>query len=129
LIRRLCERCKLPSSAAQDQLDGLCASLDMPLPASARACEPVGCEACQGTGYRGRVGIFEVLPVTEAIEARILAGVGGGALRESARAEGMLTLREAGLEKVALGQTSIAEVVHHTIAPPSGAVARRSAHA
>jgi len=78
--------------------------------------EPVGCPACDGSGYRGRVGIFEILRVSEGIEELIIKRASAAAIRGVARAEGMTTLREAGLRKAAQGETSIAEVMEHTIA-------------
>jgi type IV pilus assembly protein PilB len=77
--------------------------------------EPVGCAACGSSGYRGRTGIFVVLRVTPAIEELILARATASEVRTRARAEGMHTLRDAGLGKVLAGETSLAEVLEHTI--------------
>jgi len=78
--------------------------------------EAAGCPACGGSGYRGRTGIFEVLRVTESIEDLIIKRASVPMIRAQARAEGMHTLRDAGLRKVALGETSIAEVLENTVA-------------
>ena len=83
--------------------------------ADARFYEPVGCSSCGGSGYRGRTGIFEVLRVTPAIEELILARASASDVRNRARAEGMRTLRDAGLAKALAGETSLAEVLEHTI--------------
>jgi general secretion pathway protein E len=73
-----------------------------------------GCEACAGTGYRGRSGIFELLPVTEEIRELVLARADAGALRAKAVAGGMRQLREDGWEKVRRGITTIEEVLRVT---------------
>ena len=61
-----------------------------------------GCEACNRTGYRGRVGLYEVLEVTDPLRERILAGGAARALRRAAMEDGMLTLRQSGLRKIAV---------------------------
>jgi type IV pilus assembly protein PilB len=118
LIRRLCEHCKMavPAGAATPQAltEAMPAALQTLL-ASATIFEPKGCPECAGSGYHGRVGIFEALTVTEKIEALIIARGSAAAIRAQARADGMRTLREAGLRKVVEGETSVAEVLEHTI--------------
>lgn len=109
LIRRLCKKCRVEADAGADKkLHGL--------PARAKVYEPKGCPECSGSGYRGRVGIFEVLSVTERIEELIIERGSAASIRAQARADGMRTLREAGLKKIIEGETSIAEVLEHTIA-------------
>jgi type IV pilus assembly protein PilB len=78
--------------------------------------EAVGCHACGGTGYAGRVGIFEVLRMTPAIEELIISRGPASAIRAAARGAGMCTLRDAGLRQVAAGETTVAEVLEHTTA-------------
>jgi len=73
-----------------------------------------GCESCGGTGYRGRAGIFELLPVTEGVKELILSRADAGAIRAKAIAEGMRLLREDGWEKVRRGITTIEEVIRVT---------------
>jgi general secretion pathway protein E len=73
-----------------------------------------GCEACAGTGYRGRSGIFELLPVTEAVKELVLSRADAGTLRAKAVAEGMRPLREDGWEKVRRGITTVEEVLRVT---------------
>jgi type IV pilus assembly protein PilB len=72
---------------------------------------PVGCVRCGQTGYRGRIGLYEVMVVTDELRRRILEKASADELREVARTEGMRTLREDGLEKVRAGITSVAEVL------------------
>jgi len=71
---------------------------------------PGGCPACNGVGYKGRVGLYELLEVTDEVGKAITAGVTEEQLRKTSVQEGMVTLREAGLEKVRQGVTSLEEV-------------------
>jgi type IV pilus assembly protein PilB len=119
LIRRLCRECKRPLPMDSEQRRLLLESLSdagRDIVRGATLYEAVGCPACSASGYRGRVGIFEILRVTENIEELIIKRASAAAIRGVARAEGMLTLREAGLHKAAEGETSISEVLEHTIA-------------
>ena len=75
---------------------------------------PKGCPECKGSGYRGRVGLFELMEVTENVANIISANVTEDQLRKTALLEGMVTLREAGLEKIRQGLTSIEEVLRRT---------------
>ncbi len=72
---------------------------------------PIGCERCKGTGYKGRVGIYQVMPITEEMQKIILANGSALEIGYQAKAEGILSLRESGLEKVKQGVTSIEEVL------------------
>jgi len=71
----------------------------------------VGCTACSKTGYRGRLGLYEVMPISEEIERMCVERASSEDIRRSARRDGMITLREDGLEKVRQGTTSIEEVL------------------
>jgi len=75
-----------------------------------------GCDACNGTGYKGRVALYEVMGVTDSIKELILRGATASEIKEQAVKDGMLTLRRSGLEKVKTGLTSIEEVVRVTFA-------------
>lgn len=72
-------------------------------------CRAVGCEHC-ADGYRGRVGIFQAMPISEAIGRLILEGGNALQLAEQARLEGVMDLRESGLRKVKSGITSLEEI-------------------
>ena len=72
---------------------------------------PVGCERCAGTGYKGRVGIYEVMPISEEIQRIILADGSALEIAKQARKEGVRSLRESGLHKVQTGMTSLEEVL------------------
>jgi type IV pilus assembly protein PilB len=74
-----------------------------------------GCSTCNGTGYKGRVGLYEVMEITEELRELILVGASGLELRRKAIEDGMLTLRQSGLEKIRLGMTSLDEVVRETV--------------
>jgi type IV pilus assembly protein PilB len=71
----------------------------------------VGCDRCSGSGYKGRVGIYQIMPITEEIERLILAHATALDIEHQAKREGVLTLREAGLQKVKQGLTSLEEVL------------------
>jgi type IV pilus assembly protein PilB len=75
----------------------------------------VGCEKCNKTGYKGRVGLYEVMEVTEELRELVLVGASGLELRRKAVDEGMITLRQSGLRKVKEGVTTIEEVVRETV--------------
>jgi len=74
-----------------------------------------GCERCRETGYKGRVGLYEVLQVTDDLREMILMGSSTLDIRRKAIEDGMLTLRASGLHKIAAGQTSIEEVLKETV--------------
>jgi general secretion pathway protein E len=82
------------------------------------AAEPLvrgaGCEACRGTGYRGRTGIYELLRVTEEVRSRILRREPAGAIRRQAVEAGMLTLAQDGWAKARAGLTTVEEVLRVT---------------
>jgi type IV pilus assembly protein PilB len=109
LARVLCERCKEGFVAEPKEL------LEAGLP-EWRIAEvkelfrPVGCSACANTGYRGRMGLYEVMPVTEEIERLTVERASSDHIRAVAIEQGMSTLREDGLEKAIRGTTSLQEI-------------------
>jgi type IV pilus assembly protein PilB len=107
LARRLCESCRRPAKAPALAF-GLADGPDVDV------FEPGGCSRCRGTGYRGRVGLFEVMLVTEEIRALIVRRASSTDVEEVAVAQGMRTLREDGLQKVRRGLTSLAELARVT---------------
>jgi type IV pilus assembly protein PilB len=106
LVRMLCPNCKQRAIIPADTLreNGYRALVDL------EAYEPVGCRRCGGTGYRGRLGIYEVMTVTPEIRKLALERRPDDDIRELAMREGMRSLRDDGLDKVREGRTSIAEV-------------------
>ncbi len=103
LVRKLCSRCKRPVGGGDSTGDG-----------SARRHEAVGCPECRRTGYQGRVGIFELLKVSDAIRDLVQSHANAQAIRAQATAEGMMLLYDDGMRKVREGITSIDEVVRVT---------------
>ena len=87
---------------------------DRLLPESPQWREPVGCHACQGKGYRGRLGIYEFMSVTPAVQAAVMQRTPTPELVRIARAEGYRNLREDGLIKACHGRTSVEEVLRVT---------------
>ena len=73
-----------------------------------------GCPKCNDSGYKGRIGLFEVMEMSPAVQNLVLTGGRGGVIRDKAREEGMITLRESGLEKIRTGMTTIEEVLRET---------------
>jgi type IV pilus assembly protein PilB len=109
LARRLCS-CKAEAPADEDVL--LSAGYaESDLDGSWVPYRPVGCERCSGSGYKGRVGIYQVMPITEAIQRIILANGNAMEIAAQARREGVADLRTSGLRKVRQGLTSIDEVL------------------
>jgi type IV pilus assembly protein PilB len=111
LARRLCEHCKqpvvVPGSVVREH--GLRVDAD-----EVHVFEPKGCARCGGSGYKGRMGIYEVMPITEEIRKLAVARASADALTEVALASGMRRLRDEGLGKVLAGQTSFAELTRAT---------------
>jgi type IV pilus assembly protein PilB len=106
LARKLCSACKkravIPKQALEEAGFRVGADLE--------AYEPVGCARCAQSGYRGRIGLFSVMKMSDRIKELTIAGAPELELTKVAREEGMLTLREDGLQKVRDGVTSIGEV-------------------
>jgi type IV pilus assembly protein PilB len=103
LARTLCDHCKKPGHLSDTVREehGL---------QGAETFEPAGCIRCGGTGYGGRVGLYEVMPLSEEIRALALERRGAGAITAVAREQGMRTMREDGIDKVRQGITSLVEV-------------------
>ncbi|WP_022882709.1 GspE/PulE family protein [Gryllotalpicola ginsengisoli] len=111
LARRLCERCKAP---VENPDLALLTSIGFPvaaLDADAQLFAPVGCRACSNTGYRGRMALHEVMSVSEEIERLTVERASSAEIARTARAQGMLTLREDGWAKCLAGWTSVEEVL------------------
>jgi type IV pilus assembly protein PilB len=114
LARRLCAKCKTP--AEYDPQTLLSAGFRENELDELKLFKARGCPDCNGLGYRGRVGFFELMEVTEAVAEAIQAEVSEEQLRKVAMQEGMFTLREAGLQKAREGVTSLEEVLKRTVA-------------
>jgi type IV pilus assembly protein PilB len=114
LGRKLCAKCKIP--AQYDRHTLLSVGFKEHELDDLNLFKAKGCPACNGLGYRGRVGFFELMEVTEAVAQAIQAEVSEEQLRKVAVQEGMFTLREAGLQKAREGVTSLEEVLKRTVA-------------
>ncbi len=107
LVRMLCPHCKRPANLPEAVL------LEYGL-ADIQPYEPVGCSRCSNSGYRGRVGIYEVMTVSEAIRTQILQHASVDEIAATASREGMRRLQDDGIEKVRAGLTSLEEVQRMT---------------
>jgi general secretion pathway protein E len=116
LVRTLCPYCRAPGEVDADGWKVLTTPWKMKLPNSMY--QPIGCLECRDTGFMGREGIYELLPMTDNIKRHIGVETDIGKLRISAMKEGMKTLRLSGAHKVASGETTVAEVLR--VAPFSG---------
>jgi type IV pilus assembly protein PilB len=114
LIRRICNNCKeelkdVPSKTLID------IGFTPEEVGSFKLYKGRGCPVCNGTGYKGRVGLYEVMEISEGIRDLIMVGATAVEIKRKALEEGMLTLRMSGLEKIKAGVTSIEEVLRETI--------------
>jgi type IV pilus assembly protein PilB len=113
LVRRICKDCKeeiqLPAQALVE--------IGFPVEEAGkvRLYKGRGCPNCNNTGYRGRVGLFEVMEITDELRELILSGASAMELRRKGMEDGMITLRLSGLQKLRDGQTSVEEVVRETV--------------
>lgn len=112
LVRKICAKCKAPVEVHPEALR------ELGIPAaeakSVRFYKGRGCGACNNTGYSGRQGLFEVMPVTHAIRSMILDRASSEAIKRQAMAQGMLTLRQDALLKLTAGITTVEEVLRET---------------
>ncbi len=113
LVRRICSNCKEPAQIPEQALIDSGFS-----PEEARTVKlfrGLGCEMCNNTGYKGRIALFEVMPVDDDMRELILSGASAYDLRQKAVQNGMVSLRKSGLQKVRDGVTSLEEVARETI--------------
>jgi type IV pilus assembly protein PilB len=113
LVRRICQYCKEPIEQPVAALTN--AGFKESEARHVRLFRGRGCERCSNTGYKGRVGLYEVMEIDDELREMILAGGSAFELRQRALAKGMIGLRGSGLEKIRLGLTSIEEVVRETV--------------
>ena len=113
LVRRLCQECKVPENAGSKVL--VDAGFTPEEARSVKVYTHKGCPACLERGFRGRLGLYEVLEINDEIREMILTGCSAVDLRRKAIEQGMITLRRSGLTKVKDGLTSIEEVVRETV--------------
>jgi type IV pilus assembly protein PilB len=113
LVRRLCKDCKeevpMPTQAVVD------IGFSPQEAPSVKLYKGRGCQTCNNTGYKGRVGLYEVMEITDGMREMILTGASAIELKNRAMEEGMITLRGSGLRKLKAGQTTVEEVVRETV--------------
>ena len=110
LVRQLCERCRVPRPLGGRDFNADPRLATLGLREGDVVCEPAGCERCGGVGYRGRVGLFEVMEVGERLRALVGDQSDWEAIDKAAVADGMTTMLADGLAKCLSGATSAAEV-------------------
>jgi type IV pilus assembly protein PilB len=110
LARKLCSHCKRRTIVPQQALD----EAGIRIGGEVEAYEPVGCARCSQSGYKGRVGLYSVMSMSDRIKEMVVSQGSEADIAAVAHDEGMLTLREDGLDKVRRGLTSLEEVVRVT---------------
>jgi type IV pilus assembly protein PilB len=113
LIRKICGDCKVEIKTPLQTLINLGYS-----PEDAKTIQTFkgeGCKTCNGTGYKGRLGLYEVMEVSEEVQELILVGASAREIKRKAVEEGMLTLRQSGLHKLKAGITTLDEVLRETV--------------
>jgi len=113
LVRKLCSNCKQPGEISEYEARSL--NLDLAQIAKATPMKPIGCEKCRGKGFRGRLGIFEIMVADDEIRQMINHSATTLQLRQRTRELGMRTLREDGIRKVLAGMTTAEEVISSTM--------------
>ncbi|HZU21619.1 MAG TPA: type II secretion system protein GspE, partial [Terriglobales bacterium] len=114
LVRRVCAECSQPVEVPHPAL--IAAGFT---PEEAKEVQPrkgKGCSICNGSGYKGRCGLYEVMEVDEELRELVLVGASAMELKKKAVERGMITLRRSGLRKVQDGVTSLEEVIRETVA-------------
>ncbi|WP_413934474.1 type II secretion system ATPase GspE [Nitrospira sp. BLG_1] len=110
LLRRICPDCKRPYRASEEELS----RLDLPPGSAVTLYRGAGCTACSQTGYRGRTGIFELMVLDDDIRRLIGGKADSTAIKQTAIAKGMVTLKQEGAERVIQGHTTLEEVMRIT---------------
>lgn len=114
LVRTLCPHCKEEGTISQEEWDGLVKPWRAPMPE--KVYQPVGCLHCRNTGYLGRQGIYEIMPLTDNLKKLVNDKCDFTSVRKTAMREGMRSLRLSGAQKIAAGVTTLEEVLR--VAPP-----------
>jgi type IV pilus assembly protein PilB len=113
LVRRICSQCKEPLQITTQALIDAGYSADDANKVQIQ--HGRGCGTCNNTGYKGRVGLYEVMEINDELRELILVGASALELKKKALEQGMITLRKSGLTKVATGQTTMEEVLRETV--------------
>ncbi|HXK08025.1 MAG TPA: type IV-A pilus assembly ATPase PilB [Vicinamibacteria bacterium] len=115
LVRRICSKCKVDVTADVPAKTLSDIGFEADKIGSFQVLKGKGCAGCNGTGYKGRVGLYEVMEITEGIRDLIMVGATAVEIKRKALEEGMLTLRMSGLEKIKSGVTTVEEVLRETV--------------
>src|SRR6266850_4423891 len=110
LVRRICQACRTPDEVSAADLD----ALGVVAPDNTKLFRGKGCEECRGTGYRGRMGIYELFPITEDARSLMLRRSSSRDIRQHAVAAGMITLRMDGWRRACEGLTTVEEILRVT---------------
>jgi type IV pilus assembly protein PilB len=113
LIRKVCPDCKAEIKTPAQAL--INAGFSPEEAKTIQTYKGEGCKVCNGTGYKGRIGMYEVMEISEEIQELILVGASAREIRRKAVEEGMLTLRQSGLAKLKAGMTTLDEVLRETV--------------
>ena len=113
LVRRICVQCKEPLQIQSEALTEAGFSPEEAMKTTVQ--HGKGCATCGNTGYKGRVGLYEVMEINDELRELILVGASALELKKKAMEQGMITLRRSGLQKVASGLTTMEEVLRETV--------------
>ncbi|HSW39025.1 MAG TPA: type IV-A pilus assembly ATPase PilB [Acidobacteriota bacterium] len=113
LIRKVCRECRVEVNTPLPAL--IKAGFSQGEAKEVRTWKGEGCKICNDTGYKGRIGMYEVMEISENIQELILVGASAQEIRRKAIEEGMLTLRQSGLAKIKAGLTTLDEVIRETV--------------
>jgi type II secretory ATPase GspE/PulE/Tfp pilus assembly ATPase PilB-like protein len=112
LLRGICPHCKAPVKANQRMLESLLEHSHFQIPSDATFYAGTGCVKCMGSGFAGRIPIYEIFVISPEMKALIEAGLPHSKLSELARKEGMIELSAAGIQQALLGRTTVEEVYY-----------------
>ena len=115
LCRRLCGRCKQPTELDREYLEQVEFPFELVPEGKMNFFEPVGCDRCGGTGYKGRLGLFELMIVSEALRDQVIHRSSTSEMYRTAVEDGMIPLRSDGMMKAARGATTIGEVLRTVV--------------
>ncbi|MCB4755692.1 MAG: Flp pilus assembly complex ATPase component TadA [Elusimicrobia bacterium] len=115
LLRKVCSQCRVPYEVTVEELSGLGVTLQLSSSTKIRLFKGKGCEMCHNSGYKGRVGIYEVLEVNEEMRQLVVKQAPPYEIRAAASRTGLETLREAAVKKLFAGITSLEEVIRVTL--------------
>ncbi|MFQ5724206.1 MAG: GspE/PulE family protein, partial [Terriglobia bacterium] len=113
LVRRICSQCREEENLPPEALIDI--GFTPEEAKKMKASKGKGCERCNGTGYKGRAGLYEVMEIGDEIRELVLVGASALELKKKAIEQGMITLRRSGLIKIADGITTIEEVIRETV--------------